>query len=34
MVGKTVTITGTLAEGVDPKTITVMTIEEVEELEE
>jgi hypothetical protein len=31
MVGKTVKITGTLAEDSDPKTITVMSIEEVEE---
>jgi hypothetical protein len=31
MVGKTVKITGTLAEDADPKTITVMEIEEVEE---
>jgi hypothetical protein len=31
MVGKTVKITGTLAEDVDPKTINVMSIEEIEE---
>jgi hypothetical protein len=31
MVGKTVRITGTLAEDAEPKTITVMKIEEVEE---
>ena len=31
MVGKTVKITGTLAEDSEPKTITVMSIEEVEE---
>ncbi|MEJ2643215.1 MAG: DUF5818 domain-containing protein [Desulfosarcinaceae bacterium] len=31
MVGKTVKITGTLAEDAEPKTITIMSIEEVEE---
>jgi hypothetical protein len=31
MVGKTVKITGTLAEDSEPKTITVMSIEEVEQ---
>lgn len=31
MVGKTVKITGTLSEDTEPKTITVMSIEEVEE---
>ena len=31
MVGKTVNITGTLAEGAEPQTINVMKIEEVEE---
>jgi hypothetical protein len=31
MVGKTVKITGTLAEDSEPKTITVMSIEEMEE---
>lgn len=31
MAGKTVKITGTLAENAEPKTITVMKIEEVEE---